>query len=169
MLILAPRHPERVERVDQLVRAAGHSVRRLSDDAARDPAIDVLLVDTVGELAGLYQLACVAFVGGSLVPVGGHNVLEPAVVGVPVLFGPHTENARETARALENVGAAERVPDADGLTRALSVLLGDGSLRRAMGTAGRDFVRSNRGALDRTVDLLLDALTASRSQPSGSA
>jgi 3-deoxy-D-manno-octulosonic-acid transferase len=117
-----------------------------------------MLVDTVGELPSLYQLASVAFVGGTLAPVGGHNLLEPAAVGVPVLFGPHTDNVREIASALRRSGAATRVTDARELSQALRSLLHDMERRDTMGRLGRELVRSNRGALERSTRMILEVI-----------
>jgi 3-deoxy-D-manno-octulosonic-acid transferase len=100
----------------------------------------------------------VAFVGGSLVPVGGHNVLEPASVGVPVLFGPHTEHFREPAAALTEAGGGMTVEDASSLGRTVSRILADEDRRGEMGRRGKRLVEANRGALERSVSLLLQTL-----------
>ncbi len=158
LLLLAPRHLQRVAEVEQRILAAGLRSTRLSvaTDAAR--GADVLVVDTLGELAALYQLAAVAFVGGSLAPLGGHSPLEPAAVGVPVLFGPHTEHFAEPAAALERAGGARRVRDADELGEVVARLFDDEEERARMGRSACAVVEANRGALDRTVTLLLGAL-----------
>ncbi len=108
----------------------------------------------MGELAALYAVARAAFVGGSLVPVGGHNVLEPAAVGVPVLFGPHTEHVEAPATALLDSGGAQRVRDADSLRDGWRELMRDDRLHRRMSEAGRAVLAANRGALDRTLELI---------------
>lgn len=162
LLVLAPRHPERVERVERLVREHGLSVTRLSRLAGGAGSADTLLVDTVGELPALWQLASAAFVGGSLVPVGGHNVLEPAAVGAPVLFGPYTSSVEEPARNLEDSGGARRVRDAHELAAALREILGDAERGSLMGGRGRDLVRANRGALAHSVEIVLDGLERRR-------
>jgi len=113
------------------------------------------LLDTLGDLNAVYSLARVAFVGGSLVPVGGHNVLEPAAAGVPVLFGPHTEHFRELVDALVQAGGGECVSDATGLARTLGRMLADERSSREIGERGRRLVEANRGALERSVSLLL--------------
>ena len=154
-LVLAPRHPERAAGAAELARARGlrpHALSSGSDGAAG--AADVLVVDRMGELASLYGMATVAFVGGSLVPVGGHNVLEPAAAGVPVLFGPHTSHVEEPAQALLQAGAARRVADGADLARTWTSLLGDAGAREAMVKAGRRVLEENRGALARTTELL---------------
>jgi len=160
LLLLAPRHPDRVDKVEESVRSRGHTIGRCSRDASRSAGCDVILVDTVGELPSLYQLASVAFVGGTLVPVGGHNLLEPAGVGAPVLFGPHTDNVREIASALGRAGAATRVTDGKGLSRELRSLLHDADRRGTMGRLGRELVRSNRGALERSARMIFEVLDA---------
>ncbi len=160
LLVLAPRHLERLEQVERLARARGDRVGFLSRDSAHSAQLDTLLVDTVGDLPALYQLASVAFVGGSMIPLGGHNVLEPAAVGVPVLFGPHTDSMREPAAALEQAGAGLRVRDAQGLSRSLGSLLGDPERRTQMGQRGMDLVRTRRGALERSVRMLLEVFDA---------
>ena len=124
--------------------------------------VDVLLVDTIGELAALYALADAAFVGGSLVPVGGHNLLEPIAAGVPVLYGPHTEHVTEIAEALERSGAGVRVATASALGRSFAELALNPAERARRVALGRRFVDANRGALHRTADLILDVLDSSR-------
>jgi len=160
LLVLAPRHLERVEQVEALVRSEGLRLVRLSEasDHGVGPEPDVLLVDTLGQLAGLYRLASVAFVGGSLVPIGGHNLLEPAAVGVPVLFGPHVQHFAEPAAALREARAGVQVRDADDLGVHLVDLLENPERRRRMGGRALRVVESNRGAIARSVDLLLDTL-----------
>ena len=110
LLIIAPRKPERFDDVERLARAAGWNVARRSElrvDA--EPRNDVVILDTIGELAQLYQVATVVFVGGSLVDAGGHNILEPAVFGKPIVFGPYMQNFAEIARTFLDNGAAIQV------------------------------------------------------------
>ena len=110
LLIIAPRKPERFDEVERLARRAGWNVARRSElrvDA--EPRHDVVVLDTIGELAQLYQVATVVFVGGSLVDAGGHNILEPAVFGKPIVFGPHMQNFAEIARTFLDNGAAIQV------------------------------------------------------------
>jgi 3-deoxy-D-manno-octulosonic-acid transferase len=155
VLILAPRHVSRVATAEAACAERGLATVRLS---AIPPATlvdrDVLVVDTTGELARLYAIADVAFVGGSLVPVGGHNVLEPLAAGAPVLFGVHTGHVAEPAQALLDAGAASRVADGEGLGRAWTTLLGDPQARDRMVERGREVLDTGRGSLDRTLDLL---------------
>ncbi len=155
-LVLAPRHPERVPAVDAEIARRGLAFRRLSSaTSAEAGSADGLLVDTVGELASLYVMAAAAFVGGSLVPIGGHNVLEPAAAGAPVLFGPHTHHVREPAEALLLAGGAIRVPNAAALAGAWKLLAGDRNSRERVARAAAGVVRASRGALLKTVELVL--------------
>ena len=155
-LVLAPRHPSRADEADGEARRRGLSLARLTS-GARDAggSSDGILVDTIGDLASLYSLASAAFVGGSLVPVGGHNLLEPAAAGVPVLFGPHTHHVADLAADVLSSGAGVRVASARALGEAWADLVGDRPRRDALALAAASLVRDHRGALDRTVDLVL--------------
>lgn len=155
LLVLAPRHPPRFEEVAQQLRAAGISFLRRSQDAQTHAAgPGVLLLDTLGELLDFYAAADLAFVGGSLLPVGGHNLLEPAALGVPILTGPHNFNSEEIARLLIARGAAEVVHDATELAARVGALLADPDARARMGAAGRASVDGNRGALAKLLALI---------------
>jgi 3-deoxy-D-manno-octulosonic-acid transferase len=118
------------------------------------PDVPVLLVDTVGELASLYAAVDVAFVGGSLVPVGGHNLLEPAALGVPVIAGPYQENAREVAELLLRERALVQVTDAAQLAAQLESLFADPQRRRQMGASAQRVVAHNRGSVKRLLALI---------------
>ena len=157
-LLLAPRHPERFAEAAALVEADGFAVARRSalGDAAWDG--DVLVLDTLGELARVYALATVVFVGGSLVPSGGHNVLEAAIAGKPIVVGPHMENFQEIADEFRGEGALVEVRTAGELGREVAALLADPARRESLGRAGRALVDRNRGALARTVDALAELL-----------
>jgi 3-deoxy-D-manno-octulosonic-acid transferase len=146
-LVIAPRHPERFDDVYRSVVATGLSVTRRSQAPSLDRSWDILLVDTLGELRGFFKGATAAFVGGSLVPVGTHNVLEPAAFGVPVVVGRHLEEVRDAARALEGAGALEIVADADELARVWTRWLADPSAAQAAGRAGAAIVTGGRGAV----------------------
>jgi 3-deoxy-D-manno-octulosonic-acid transferase len=153
-LLLAPRHPERAPEVADLVSDRGfRAVRRTALARRQDPDA-VIILDTVGELADLYGLADVVFVGGSLVATGGHNMLEPAQRRKPVLFGPHTSNFRESADLLCAAGAAIVVKDSLDLAREAERLLDDPELRRTMGEAGCSAVATRQGALSATLALI---------------
>jgi 3-deoxy-D-manno-octulosonic-acid transferase len=153
LLILAPRHKERFETVAKLLQTRGFQFARRSTGEAVADGHAVLLVDTLGELASLYPAADVAFVGGSLVPIGGHNLLEPAALGIPVLTGPYTSNSRDVAAQLLACGAALQVSDAAQLAKELKRLLADPSARASMGSAGQQLVAANRGSVQRLVEL----------------
>jgi 3-deoxy-D-manno-octulosonic-acid transferase len=153
-LVLAPRHPERAEEIEALAAARGlRSVRRTAL-APGPPRDAVIVLDTVGELAQLYGWADLVFVGGSLVAAGGHNMLEPALWRKPALFGPHTENFRESARLLTDAGAAEVVHDVRSLEAAADRLLGDPAVRARMGEAALAAVTARQGAVSATLELI---------------
>jgi 3-deoxy-D-manno-octulosonic-acid transferase len=153
-LLLAPRHPERASEVEDLVRDHGfRAIRRTAFTGRQDPKA-VIILDTVGELADLYTLADLVFVGGSLVPSGGHNMLEPAQRRRPVLFGPHTSNFRESAELLCAAGGAVVVKDALDLAREAERLLEEPAQRRAMGEAGFSAVTTRQGAVSATLALV---------------
>jgi 3-deoxy-D-manno-octulosonic-acid transferase len=158
-LLVAPRHPERFDEVERLVRARGLAVARRSRlGEGAWGAEPVLLLDTMGELAQVYALASLAFVGGSLAPRGGHNVLEAALAGVPVAVGPHMENFEEIAEAMRAAGALVQVKDAEGLAAALVDLIGDEARRRDLGERGRRAALAERGASARTATQLRELL-----------
>jgi 3-deoxy-D-manno-octulosonic-acid transferase len=159
LLVLVPRHPQRFETVRDLLAKRHERSADRSAGKAIAPTTCVLLGDTMGELMTFYAAADVAFVAGSLVPIGGHNLLEPASVGCPVLTGPHNFNGEEIAQLLMDAGAAFIVSDTEQLAHAVTNLLGDADLRSVMGAAGKSVLDANRGALDRLltlVDPLLD-------------
>ncbi len=153
VLILAPRHPERLGEVEGLLEGAGLPWVRRSRLPAETTA-PVILVDTMGELARLYAAGTVVFVGGSLVPIGGHNVLEPAAYAQPVLFGPHMGNFAEMGRLFLEQDAGIEVQDANAMAREILRLLQEPRVAGRMGQAGRAIVDTHRGAGHRTVDLL---------------
>jgi len=187
-LLLAPRHPERFDEVARLIARSGFAFVRRSEsrarsgysvaapDIAQEPAIDsrgpapasadqpvdVMLLDTIGELASVYRFAEVVFVGGSLVPRGGHNIIEPAAFAKPIVVGPHTENFRQivsdfvSADALVQIDAGD---DVSLLARALIHLLSDREYARAIGERGRDILKSNRGATVCTVEMIKEVVS----------
>jgi 3-deoxy-D-manno-octulosonic-acid transferase len=155
LLILAPRNPERFAEAEQLARAEGWKVARRSDLAIdTEPRVDVVVLDTIGELATLYQVATVVFVGGSLVATGGHNVLEPAVFGKPIVFGPHMENFAEIADTFVTNGGGLQLADEGELEEAFISLMGDPVRRARLGAAARALVEANRGAKEKSVSVL---------------
>ncbi|HEY4128263.1 MAG TPA: 3-deoxy-D-manno-octulosonic acid transferase [Gammaproteobacteria bacterium] len=154
VLVLAPRHPERASAVCTAIGAAGFGFRRLSAGEAPVRAGEVLLVDVLGQLMKFFAAGDVAFVGGTLVPVGGHNLLEPAAVGLPVLAGPHLENVKDVAEMLRDAGVLTPVTDADSVAAAAAWLLGNPVMRHSIGELAQGKVQQNRGALDRAVELV---------------
>jgi 3-deoxy-D-manno-octulosonic-acid transferase len=154
LLLWAPRHPERFGAVTEQAQHRGFRVRTRS--ACELPAIDTdcFVLDSMGELLAFYAAADAAFVGGSLQAIGGHNVLEPAALGVPSVVGPHTFNFVEATTLMRDEGALLQVEDVGGLESALALLLDDAPRRRAMGAAGRLTVERERGALARTLQLI---------------
>ena len=158
-LILAPRHPERFAETEGLVRTAGFTcVRRTALGVQPWSAGEVLLLDTMGELASIYPVAQVVFVGGSLVPSGGHNVLEPAAAGKAVVVGPHMENFQEIADQFRAEGAFVQVASPDALADALLGLLTDEARRRQVGERARALLSRSKGAVGRTVEALSELL-----------
>jgi 3-deoxy-D-manno-octulosonic-acid transferase len=159
LLIIAPRKPERFEEVERLAQKPGWRVARRTDLAVdSEPRVDVVILNTIGELAQLYQVATVVFVGGSLVDAGGHNILEPAVFGKPIVFGPHMHNFTEIARTfIENRGAIQVHADAE-LENVLVELLSDPVKRAGLGAAARALVEANRGARARTLAVITQLL-----------
>ena len=157
--ILAPRAPERFAEVERIAREAGFvTVRRSELPIDAEPRADVVVLDTIGELAQLYQLATVVFVGGSLVDHGGHNVLEPAIFGKPIVFGPHMQNFREIAETFVGSGAAIQVASDRELDDAILGLVRDPVHRAGLGAAARALVEANRGAKGKTLTVLSDLL-----------
>ena len=162
LLVVAARHPERFDEVERLCRQEGlATVRRSLLPIDAEPRADAVILDTIGELAPLYQIATAVFVGGSLVPAGGHNILEPAAYGKPIVFGPHMENFAEIAEAFLSHGAAWQVRSDRELEQAIVTLMGDPVRRASMGAAARALVDANRGARDKTL-AVIDALLPGR-------
>jgi 3-deoxy-D-manno-octulosonic-acid transferase len=152
-LLLAPRHPERIEKVEGLCRSYGFScVRRSRADGASGNAI--FLLDTIGELSDAYALGTFIFVGGSLVRRGGHNVLEPAAWGKPIFFGPHMEHYSGIASMLEREGAAIQVKSGEELAIQIDRLIKDNGRLLEMGQKAASFVAKNQGAVERNLDVI---------------
>jgi 3-deoxy-D-manno-octulosonic-acid transferase len=151
LLILVPRHSERFTRSAQLARTAGLSVQLRSQGDVCPAETQCFVIDAIGELMRYYACGDVAYIGGSMGEQGGHNALEPAALGKPVLMGPNMDNAREIASQLIKCNAARRVTNQREFCTAAEQILGNGALRDSMGQAGRTLVESNRGALDLTL------------------
>jgi 3-deoxy-D-manno-octulosonic-acid transferase len=157
LLVMAPRHPNRFGDVAaQLVSRGVRFVRRSQTPVAGAlQEAEVLLLDTLGELLDFYAAADIAFVGGSLVPIGGHNLLEPAALGLPILTGPNNSNSEAAARQLTASGAAEIVQGPQDLGEKVVKLFAEPDTRERMGAAGRAFVEANKGALAKLLSLVI--------------
>jgi len=170
-LLLAPRHIERAESVEAMIRAQGLAVQRRSTigqaGAAQSTGPRVVVLDSRGELAAIYQEAVVAFVGGTLVPVGGHNLLEPAQWAKPVLFGRYTDHCAEVADLLIQAGGGRQVLQAEELAQQVLTLFSNEHERERMGRLARQVVEQNQGALQRTLEAI-DRLLATQQDASGS-
>jgi 3-deoxy-D-manno-octulosonic-acid transferase len=170
LLVLAPRHPNRFDEVASWLERQGIAFTRRSQSSEADAALAasasdtvgegprVLLLDTLGELIYFYAAADVAFVGGSLVPIGGHNLLEPAALGLPVLTGPNNSNGEDVARLMLDCGAVKIVRNGTELGSQVAELLSDQTLRVEMGNRGRAAVDRNRGALEKLMRLIASLL-----------
>lgn len=158
LLLIAPRHPERFRAVEASVRSLGFTVATRSADRVPGHATQCFVIDAMGELLRFYAAADVAFVGGSLVSIGGHNVLEPAALYKPVLVGPHTFNFEEITQALLDAGGGQRVADGGQLGNEVLSILRDESRRGAMGKAARQVFESERGSVDKVMKLVDDLL-----------
>ena len=155
-LVLVPRHPARTGEIVALLENAGlryHRRATLPEDHLFQSG-EVLLVDTVGEMMNLYALSDIAFVGGSLVPLGGHNLLEPASVGVPTVFGPHMANFREIEALVLQYGAGIQVHNQDELTASCRALITSAELRGVLGQNGLKMMRDNGGATERHMEVI---------------
>jgi 3-deoxy-D-manno-octulosonic-acid transferase len=159
-LILAPRHPARFEEVSRDLSQAQRGFARRTAMPAEEQALSrqlastaILLLDTIGELAGVFELADMVFIGGSLVPTGGHNVLEPAYWSKVIAFGPHMENFRDIAKLFLDAGAAIQVGSPEELAHA-TWLLENKEARERMGASAREVLEQNSGATGRTLEVL---------------
>jgi len=154
LLVLIPRHPERKREVQLLLKDSGFTCRLRSELTCESELLspgDVLLVDTLGEVLNLYGVADLVFVGGSLVPVGGHNLLEAALLSKPVMFGPYISNFKEISAKLIRAGAGVKVENTQSLVRQSVVILNDRVRSRAMGDAGSSLIVENAGTTARTI------------------
>lgn len=154
LLVIVPRHPERSASVRSLCTKQKFKVQLKSDNKKCDGKVKVFILDTLGELPMYYAAADVAFVGGSLTKIGGHNMLEPASLGLPVIMGSYVFNFQEISQLLLNKGAAWKVANADELSNRVSDLLGNANLRHSIGERGRNVVLENRGNLEKIMELI---------------
>lgn len=154
LLVIVPRHPQRFDQVANMLRQRGIAFQRRTGDSKVAAATRVLLGDSMGEMAAYYAACDVAFVGGSLLPLGGQNLIEACAAGRPVLIGPHTFNFSKASDSAVTAGAALRVRDAKDLASQVGALLADRARAQRMGKAGIDFCAAHRGATARTMEIL---------------
>jgi 3-deoxy-D-manno-octulosonic-acid transferase len=152
VLMVAPRHIERAEKVEAMFREAGFAVQRKSRIQSMHKGPRVIILDTRGELARAYRDAVVAFVGGTLIPVGGHNLLEPAVWGTPVMFGPYTDHCAEIATLLSESGGGRRVMGVEDLVVSIEEWIRQPDKRNQDGQVAKQVVLDNQGALMRSLE-----------------
>jgi len=159
LLIIAPRKPERFDEAERIARRAGWKVARRTElRVDSEPRYDVIILDTIGELAQLYQIATAVFVGGSVVDAGGHNILEPAVFGKPIVFGPYMQNFAEIAQTFLDNGAAIQLRSGRELEPVLVELLSDPVRRASLGAAARALVEANRGARAKSLNAIAQVM-----------
>ncbi len=158
LLIIAPRHPERFGEVEGVINSAGYECQRRT--SLRGPVKDVLLLDTIGELRSFYAVCDIAFVGGSLVKVGGHNLLEPAAMKKPVIFSRYMFNFKEISEALISSGGGIMVKDKSELYAELNALLADGERAKSMGERAFRVIESNAGAAKKTIEAISRLIVA---------
>ncbi|MBT1065791.1 lipid IV(A) 3-deoxy-D-manno-octulosonic acid transferase [Bowmanella sp. Y26] len=154
LLILVPRHPQRFDKVAELCQKRGFQTRRTSKGQQCDQETDILLADEMGLLMGLYAVADIAFVGGSIATRGGHNALEPAALGIPILMGPSQHNNPQICQVLKDAGALVEVENSQHIIQCAERWLTDPNMRAEAGLAGHDVVLTNRGAVDTTLACL---------------
>ncbi|MFC0131335.1 3-deoxy-D-manno-octulosonic acid transferase [Massilia eurypsychrophila] len=154
LLLIVPRHPQRFDDVARLAQARALTLARRSDVGPVAPGVDVLLGDSMGEMFAYYFASDCAFIGGSLLPLGGQNLIEACAVGKPVLIGEHTFNFAQASDEAVAAGGAQRVHDADHMLKLAASLLRDGAVREAMGERAMAFANRHRGATARTLELL---------------
>jgi 3-deoxy-D-manno-octulosonic-acid transferase len=168
MLILVPRHPQRFEAVRSLLRKRGDPFMQRSSGERPGSGHSVFLLDTLGELQAFYAASDVAFVGGSLVPVGGHNLLEPAALALPMLSGPHTHNGQDIAELLQQCGALRIVRGTEELAQRVSAWFDEPAAAQAAGAQGQQAVAQSRGAVERLVAMVAPLVRSSDAPPAAS-
>ena len=161
-LILVPRHPERFEKVAELIVKSGFACARFSKGECFGEGRDILLLDAIGQLMKFYSLADVAFVGGTIYPLGGHNLMEPYVYKAPVVCGPHLDKIKDLAEFLAR-DALLKVNDAEGLTGGIDQLLSEPALRKEMGERGHALIEQSSGATLRALELIEKVLPSASS------
>jgi 3-deoxy-D-manno-octulosonic-acid transferase len=167
LLVLVPRHPERFGTVRELIEKQAFNVMSRTAGQPCSASTEVFLVDTMGEVPLFYAASDIAFVGGSLIPIGGHNLLEPAAQGLPIITGPHLFNAQEIAEDFIEVGACEVVADSDELAMSVTKLIESPAEAEKMGRKGLTVLEQNRGSLQRLLVLLEPLLVGSEGDRAG--
>lgn len=163
-LIIAPRHPQRFDRAAELIKSAGLTVLRHSRAERFKSDFDVYMIDSIGHLASFYGIATVAFVGGTIAPIGGHNVLEPYTYKVPVIAGPRLEKTRDFARLLQDRDALFVVKNASEMTEELKRLLSDDKLRQEIGDRGNQLLLDSQGAVKKGLVILEETISLQNGQ-----
>ncbi len=169
LLVIVPRHPDRAASVATLARKSGHVTVMRSESPASCADASVFIGDTLGELPLFYAASDVAFVGGSLVREGGHNMLEPAALGIPVIFGPYVHDVVEISERLAQAGAGRKIQNKGELGAAVIEFMQDANLRHVAGQRGREFVEKNRGALTLVMELVDELMAPAKSAASAGA
>ena len=154
LTVIVPRHPQRFDEVTALLQQRGHKVQRRGENRPIEADTQIVVGDSMGEMFAYYAACDVAFIGGSLLPLGGQNLLEACAVGRPVIVGPHTFNFEDATNDAIQAGAAIRISDAQDLRGAIDQLLSDSRRRMAMSEAGKLFTSTHRGATEKTLALL---------------
>lgn len=154
LLVLVPRHPERADEVEKLCQHQGFHVLRRTRENGQEVPEDIYLIDTLGELTQFFAACDVAFIGGSLEPIGGHNMIEASALGIAVVFGPHLFNFQEISSQLLEENAARKVENSRHLARVVTQLLNDANLRHQLGENGKQFIESSRGALQKLIHII---------------
>lgn len=154
LTVIVPRHPQRFEEVATLVQQRGHKVQRRSENRPIEADTSIVIGDSMGEMFAYYVACDIAFIGGSLLPLGGQNLLEACAVGRPVIIGPYTFNFEDATHGAIQAGAAIRVTDGGELGSAINQLVNDSDRRKAMSEAGKRFTDAHRGATEKTLELL---------------
>ena len=164
LLILVPRQPKRADEITKLCLAEKLNVTRRTEDKPCTTSIDVFLVDTIGELKQMYAVADCSFVAGSMVPIGGHNIFEPILLDVPVLFGPYMKNSELLAQQLLHAKGAIQCFNVVDIVNSVALILGHAREKEQLVNAGRVFVEQNKGALEKTVEVI-DRLSGACTNP----
>lgn len=161
-LIIAPRHPNRFQKIAELCRQKKFQFVTRSHQTPITEHVDILLLDTIGELQMIYASADIAFVGGSLVSTGGHNLIEPAALGLPILTGPYLHNFTEISKLLQDAGAAQVITDASSLADAVIALCSAKELREKIGLCAKKTIETNRGALQKHLEAIAKCMADHR-------